>query len=200
LNQNAYSYDVGGEFSAVTSPSFLANYNSSAIVNGGFETFCVETTVDFSPGHGYTFTLSNQDSLGRDLTLGAAFLYYEFGTGNLSGYNYANASTRKADAGLLQAAIWWLQGNQTYNDGHYVTPTLVNNPFYALAVTTLGGAVTDPNNGTYGVEVLQLWDERQRAAQNQLVITSVPDGGMTAGFLGLGLASLAFIRTKLRPA
>ena len=68
LTQGNYSYDVGGEFTATTSQSFLNNYVPSTIVNGGFETFCVETTVKFTPGSSYSYNLSNTDSQGRQLT------------------------------------------------------------------------------------------------------------------------------------
>jgi hypothetical protein len=202
LNQDAYSYDVGGEFSAVTSQNFLNNYASSTIVGGGFETFCIETTVDFTPGQTYTYNLSSVDSLGRNLTEGTAFLYYEFAKGVLSGYDYniandpTDAADRKADAGELQAAIWWLQGNQTYGDGQYTVPTIANNAFYALAISTLGSNATSANDGIYGVEVLQMWNANGAAAQNQLVL--VPDGGMTVALLGMSLAGMCLVQFRLR--
>jgi len=93
--------------------------------------------VNFTPGFSYSYNLSNTDSLGRQLTEGAAFLYYEFAKGTLTGYVYNNAAQRQTDAGLLQAAIWWLQGKQTYSDGDYTVPTISNNIFYKLAITTL---------------------------------------------------------------
>jgi hypothetical protein len=198
LTQGSYSYDVGGEFTAVTTPqSFLNNYVASTIVNGGFETFCVESAVFFDPGVSYSYILSNTDSQGRQLTEGAAFLYYQFAKGTLAGYVYNNTAQRKTDAGLLQAAIWWLQGNQTYNDGNYTIPTTFNNSFYALAINTLGLAnATSANNGIYGVEVLQLWDTKGKDHQNQLVC--VPDGGMTAGLLGMGLVGMFLVQSRRR--
>jgi hypothetical protein len=194
LNQDAYSFSVGGEFSAVTSPSFLNNYVASTIVNGGFETFCIETTVEFTPGTSYNFTLSSVDSLGRNLTEGAAFLYYDFAKGILTGYNYNNPATRLTEAGQLQAAIWWLQGNQTYS-GYPNGAT--GNPFYDLAVSTLGLAnVTKANNGLYGVDVLQLTDATGKSAQNQLVVVS--DSSMTIGLLGMGLLGMYIVQFKFR--
>jgi len=120
----------------------------------------------------------------------------------LTGYDYNTANTasdkalRKTDAGLLQAAIWWLQGNQTYNDGSYQIPSTSNNPFYALAISTLGSInATNANNGQYGVDVLQMWDGTS-PAQNQLVL--VPDGGMTAGLLGMGLVGMFLVQSRRR--
>jgi hypothetical protein len=196
LTQGNYSYDVGGEFTATTSQSFLNNYVPSTIVNGGFETFCIETTVNFTPGSTYSYNLSGTDSLGRQLTEGAAFLYYEFAKGTLPGYVYNNTAQRNTDAGLLQAAIWWLQGNQTYNDGSYQIPSTSNNTFYNLAITTLGSInATNANNGQYGVEVLQMWNGSS-PAQNQLVL--VPDAGMTAGLLGMGLVGMFLVQSRRR--
>jgi hypothetical protein len=193
LTQNAYSYDVGGEYSAATTDDFVAKYAGVATVNGEFETFCVETTVVAYPGLSYSYTLSDQDSQGRALSEGAAFLYYEFATGQLAGYDYADPSLRLADAGELQAAIWAFQGNQTY--GQY--PPLATDPFYELAINTFGTVgANSANNGRYDVDVLQLWDG-STAAQNQLVLTGVPDSPSTSGMLALACAGLVFLARRL---
>ena len=90
----------GGEFTAYTSVAgnYLGNYASGAIYNGGFETFCVETGVEFSGGGTYTYSLGNYAQptsgypagSGNDLALttGAAWLYYEFGQGLLNNFDY----------------------------------------------------------------------------------------------------------------
>jgi hypothetical protein len=194
LTQGAYSFDVGGEFTAVTSPgSFLANYGAAATMNGGFQTFCIETSVEFTPGTSYSYALSQSDSLGRPLTDGTAFLYYEFAQGTLQGYDYTHAASRLTDAGKLQAAIWLLQGGQTY-PGYPTGGT--GNPFYDLAVSTLGGNLLLPSDGKYGVAVLQLADANGAVHQNQLVC--VPDGGATFGMLAAGLLALGVLQYKNR--
>ena len=197
LNQNSYSFADGGEFTALTSSqNFLGGYVPSTILNGGFETFCVEASVTFSPGSAYSFNLSNMDSQGRVLTEGAAFLYYEFASGLLTGYDYANAANRQIDAGELQAAIWKLQGNQS--GGASYPGGGSGNPFYTLAVNTLGATnVTTANNGHYNVQILELWDQAGNTHQNQLVV-GVPDGGSSLAMLALGLAGLcaAGLRTR----
>ena len=66
------------------------------------------------------------------------------------------------------------------------------------------------NNGTYDVEILQMWDGTPgvsaNAAQNQLVLAKnggpiphppVPDGGMTIMLLGGALVGLGAMRRKL---
>jgi hypothetical protein len=206
LSQDPYSYDVGGEFSAaVTGGSFVQNYNSAATYNGGFETFCIETAVDFTPGTQYTYNLSQFDSQGRALTLGAAYLYYEFGSGSLStlaydpsaaGYDYTDTATRRQDAGLLQAAIWALQGGQSY-PGY---PSLTTDQFYIDAVDKFGGltGAEQASDGAYGVDVFQMWDG-DTAAQNQLVLVSTPDTSST-GLLFAGSAALvALFASRRRP-
>ena len=192
LTQNPYSFDVGGEFSAATSDNFVANYAGTATVGGQFETFCVETAVMFNPGQTYTYTLSDQDDTGRALSEGAAFLYSEFATGHLAGYDYSGPA-RNTDAGELQAAIWAFQGNQSYV-GY---PPLATDPFYELAITDLGSAgANSPDDGQFGVEVLQLWDG-PIAAQNQLVYTAIPDSTSTIGMLALTCAALVILACRL---
>ncbi len=161
LTQDAYSYDVGGEFNAVTSPdNFLPYYSPLAVVGNGFQTFCIETAVEFSPGNTYSYTLSSSDSQGRDLTQGAAFLYDEFGHGVLPNYDYADAGARQSDAGALQAAIWWFQGEQTW--AGYPSPT--DNIYYEFAINTLGLVQADSaNNGRFrgGCPATMEWRQRR---------------------------------------
>jgi hypothetical protein len=202
LNQNAYSFADGGEFTAMVSPqNFLGGYVPTTILNGGFETFCVQASVTFAPGSTYSFTLGSSDSQGRALTQGAAFLYYQFAKGLLTGYDYFNSANRRIDSGELQAAIWKLQGNQS--GGSSFPNAGTGNPFYDLAVSTLGiNNITTANDGLYDVGVLQLWDRSGNARQNQLVV-GLADGGSTLAMMATGLAAVcvAGVRTRrLQPA
>src|ERR1017187_4242362 len=198
LNQNAYSYSDAGEFEAHTSSQeFLGAYVPSTIVNGGFATFCVQANVTFLPGATYSYTLSNMDSQGRALTKGAAFLYYEFATGILSGYDYNNAANRQIDAGQLQSAIWNLQGNQS-GGGSFPTGG-TGNSFYDLAVANLGAAnVMAADNGSSVVQILQLWDDAGNVHQNQLVLVHVPDAGSSSALMAMGLAGLGVAKFRTR--
>ena len=195
-----YYYDVGGEFTAyVTSgPQFVQNYSPLATASGGFDTFCIEVEVDFNPGSSFNFALNpSQSADGTTLSKGAAYLYYEFATGQLSGYNYANPSAVVPSLGYsddaeLQAAIWWFQGNQQYGDGAY--PVGANNYYYQLALSNLGlNSITaeTPENGQFGVEALVLTNPDGSPAQNQLVYVGIPDKSGTWAMLLLGLAGLA---------
>jgi len=114
-----YSGAGGGEFTAITSPgSFLGNYSSLATSGGGFETFCLETGIHVALGSTYTYTLGLKTTplspvvpsagQGLDLSQGAAYLYYQFGKGLLTDYDYSSGvAARQADDLLLQSAIWF---------------------------------------------------------------------------------------------
>jgi len=231
LYQGQYSYDVGGEFTAVSSPSLLGPYEGITgtpavqTANGsqGFQTFCVQTAVDFNPGNTYTYVAASLTTVGSPqnnlpLTAGVAWLYGEFAQGKLNGYDFntgndpTDAAARKADAGLLQAAIWGLMGEAEYNDGAYTTPTTANNVFYKDALNYFGSlsaadaSVTSSDYGLYDVGILNLSDS-SGSAQNQLVWLGggtgydnqepAPDGGTTLALLGLSLAGLAVFSRRL---
>ncbi len=186
LNESIYSFGNGGEFTAETTPpNFLNAYVPATIVNGGFETFCVEASVTFNPGVAYSLTLSDTDSQGRALTEGTAFLYSKFAKGELDGFDYIDTDARRTEAGELQAAIWNLQGHQT--GGPCFPSGGAGNPFYDLAVADLGlNHITAPNNGVFDVEILQLLDQAGKTCQNQLV-AGVPEPGFASlGMLALG--------------
>jgi len=202
LYQNSYSFLSAGEFTADTSSQyFLAGYVPATIVNGGFETFCMEASVYFKPGVSYNYNLSNSDSQGRNLTEGAAFLYSQFAQGTLPGYGYTDAAKRKVDAGELQAAIWYLQGGQSGKHGFAFGGT--GNPFYDLAVSNLGSNhILTPNDGLFSVQILELWDPANNAHQNQLVLNpslgaQIPESS-SFSLLAFGLAAACFAHQRNR--
>lgn len=198
LLQNAsYSYLDGGAFNAFTTENFAQNYASTASLGGGFQTFCIESTVNFNGGQTYYYDLSDVDSLGRPLTLGTAFLYSQFATGVLPGF--FTDPDRSAQAGELQAAIWGLQYGQTLSG----FPDYTTDPYYLYALGQVGGltAAETANNETYNVEVLQMWDSDTSHiagvddAQNQLVyLGTVPDSANSALLLAGGALALGAAR------
>ena len=109
-NGNPYQNGQGGEFTAITSAgvpvgySSLATYTLGGTGQTGFQTFCVEggnNDVYFTPGTQYTYQISDQIKGGPkgtlDLTVGAAWLYSQFATGQLT--NYYGAANRYTLAG-----------------------------------------------------------------------------------------------------
>jgi len=202
---------VGGEFNASSADFAPAamGYGAQTIYNSGhpntgFETFCMEMNEHFNPGSTYYYGISQAATHGGvpggsdPISIGTAWLYGLFATGNLPGYNYTGPNGNLS-AGLLQDTIWWLEGEGA-DPG---------NQFSMLVTTQFGGdpmtAMAD-NNGTYGVGVLNLWADSNHTqfAQDQLILipgpnllTTVPDGGSTAMLLGLGFLGLFVGRWKL---
>jgi hypothetical protein len=220
----------GGEFTAVT-----GNYSTSSVattttnleklgytantITGpsttygnteeGFDTFCLQESTYFKPGTQYYYTESA--SLPPALTVGVAWLYYEFATGKLSSFAYTggNAAT---DAAELQDAIWYLQGETPYNQ-YYGNGTITSDPYLILAENEFSNSLTKAEAadslGGYGVEVMNLNTQSNglgTAIQDQLILTGtppnngggtpVPDGGITLCLLGSAFGGLAFLRRK----
>jgi hypothetical protein len=224
-------HGYGGEFTAVTG-AYSTTSNTTTVANleklgyvantitaasttygnteTGFDTFCLQENVSFNTNTQYYYSLSN--SLPPALTVGAAWLYYEFATGNLSSFAYTGGSAA-ADAAELQNAIWYLQSETPYNQ-YFGNGTITTDPYLILAETEFGNSLTKAEAadtlGGYGVEVMNLNTQSNgqgTAVQDQLILTgtpagntggkSVPDGGATLCFLGSAFAGLAFLRRKM---
>src|SRR5271165_7114473 len=68
------SFSDSGEFTVVTTPSVLLGLPAPSGA-AGFQTFCVESDVPFTPGVAYSYTLEQTDHSGNALTLGTAWLF-----------------------------------------------------------------------------------------------------------------------------
>jgi len=213
----------GGPFTAVVLPgssvteaainslySSLALASTSSVgINGipnpvtGFETFCVETDVEFNPtnwsGSSYTYNFSTGYAIQQtdsSLTLGAAYLYAQFATGNLSNilsdFSYSSGTALES----LQYEIWALQGEYDYGnpDAGLVTELA------SLAAANGGSGLASAGND-FGVQVLELTYPGGQLAQDQLIYTgtAVPDSGATLGLLGASLLALA-LWSRRKPA
>jgi hypothetical protein len=171
----------------------------------GFETFCVEDQVDFYVGQSYSYTEGyniQQAASAGSLTAGVAWLYEQFATGQLSGYNYTNTADRLVDAGELQSTLWYLEGEPA-DSSVFPNPTAGTDPFLNLVENQFGGGtagltaakatITSASSDPYDVEVLEL-SNSSGIAQDQLIYTGpahVPDSAATIGLLGVSLVGLA---------
>ncbi len=140
------------------------------------------------------------------MSVGVAWLYQQFATGALSGYNYANPADRLVNAGQLQAAIWELQGPSADPDQTSVDLT---NPFVSLAVAHFGGAVGNATAAEaaneFSVSVLDLYStdgdgQINGVYQDQLIYTNnpVPDAASSAALLALALLAIGLNPRKQR--
>ena len=203
---SGYQSGAGGEFNIQSSDPLLSNpaalaYAPVAIVNGGFETFCLEYGEHFTPGSTYNYSISGGAKAGGPgavngvdmISMGTAWLYQQFATGTLAGYNYTPGAGRQASAAMLQNTIWWLE-NENYSNGTSPNP---NNIFSNMVMThfvTQAAAMAD--NTAFKVSVLNLGAAPSYSNQDQLVMT-VPDSGTTLGLLSIVLAAAASTRRRM---
>jgi hypothetical protein len=202
VNWNAYSASTKGTIGAADVGSW--GYNSGLAGKLYFQTFCIEDTEYFSPGSSYDASTSDRalyghagTSPGVPVTMGTAWLYSQFASGKLSGYNYSYGGGRQnlANAGSLQQAIWYFQGEGG-----------AENSWALMAETAVGGkdAALAEANGAYGVRALNLFNGpyskdvtvngvTYHCNQDQLVIVPEPTT-VVAGIGALGLALLGLGR------
>ena len=127
---------------------------------------------------------------GDNLDARTAYLYTEFATGTLAGYDYTLAG-RATSADALQRAIWYIEGEAGG----------VNNTFAALALdaVTVGGSTDEwVGMGIGDVRILNTWvpghvGDLNYARQDMLYLVPVP-AAVLLGMLGLGVAGLKLRR------
>jgi len=215
VNQSAYSQYTLGQLNDANNVGWGSQ--SGYAQNGAlyFQTFCTEYNEEFTPGNPYNVSYVGNaalyDARGSGnpvpITIGVAYLYSLFASGNLAGYDYAYGSGRSVSAGELQSAIWDLLGeNVGYLDTSSSTSGNNNYWIYQILVDKFGSqsAWDAAANGAYGVADMVL--SSPGAAQDQLVIINngqpqavpVPEASTVfAGalmLLPLGASALRIVR------
>lgn len=199
---SGYYYSSGGEFNI--SPVGGGAYAPEVIVNNrygnpGYESFCMQVDESVAIPGTYSATASQVDDTGNALRIGTAYLYAQFASGTLSGYDYADTaggtgSGRAASAWALQNAIWWLQGES--NGNHTTADEAAIGAYYLSLVSGMFGDPQAAAHGAYGVDILNLYNGGIQY-QSQLTL-HVPDAGATAMLLGLALGAIGLVSRKLR--
>ncbi|MDR1383987.1 MAG: PEP-CTERM sorting domain-containing protein [Planctomycetaceae bacterium] len=138
-------------------------YATTTGTSTSYQSFCVEPTATTASNMTAELNYANgvsKTSQGFALSLGAAYLYKQFATGNLTGFDYVNTSTRSSNAATLRDALRTLVGISGYG-------TWSSNA-YLLQLLTINSDQTywtqnyDPNSyyniiGDYSVFVMNCY-------------------------------------------
>jgi len=203
INWNAYSTQTKGTISSATDGS-SQGYSSSLNSQQYFQTFCLEYSEPFTPGTTYNVSISQNAMfggnapLGDPISIGTAWLYSQFAAGKLDDYttpkyNYTYGSNRETESGLLQQAIWWLEGETGGVKTSFIT--------LAEGILHLNDTTIKLNsNGAYGVYAMNLGTPGM--VQDQLVIIVPEASTLIAGtilLLPFGTKAFRFFRRNRLP-
>ena len=202
--------------------SLLNAYVSKTSGNYYFSTFCIEANQTIEKGT-YSGILSYDSNSGKTvntsgvaLSLGAAFLYQQFATGQLTGYEYGTNTSKqisdhKSDAVMLQDAIHFLTGQKTAesttwsknssNDFLKYLYSLNDSKTYWTKAYNLNETYADARLGNlsdYAVFVLNIGTN-----QDQLLVakvdrpsSDVPEPAMMLLWLTGGLSALGYAKKR----
>lgn len=198
--------DLTGEMKVYASTSQFGTYSYM------YNTFCLEVseTMNYGPyysyyvndvsgsaikgGQDYGNTTPNSDPI----SVGTAYLYYNFYMGSLAGYNFTNPTLRTASANALQTAIWYLEDEISLTD-----PQIGGNTFLQAVITQFGSiANAQLDNSIYSVAAVNITNSsypysttRQSCLiAEEMVVTPEP---LTVSLLGLGILGLGLMRRKM---
>ncbi|MCU0918609.1 MAG: hypothetical protein MUC88_29240 [Planctomycetes bacterium] len=203
----------GGEFTVFNIADLGDNLSPAGYVAGkssdiahapSFQTFCVETDEYINiPSHNLKAYVSEYAVKGGGggelddmdyLEAPTAWLYTQFATGQLTGYNYGTADS----AGTLQRLIWGLESEGGIEAGFATDWKKLSNTYCEVTLSaadkTLIGTwqsqyAASGWSGIGNVRVLNLYtvNSPETPVQSQLYLVPLP-GTVLLGLLGLGAA------------
>lgn len=207
ISPSLFASIIGTGSLTITAPGYPPdqagpyNVSISVVATGpspgsSFETFCLGTQVDYSPGSSYSYQISDtvQPAAGVGLpgyvTWGTAWLYSQYQAGNLG-----DGVNNDPENDALQAAIWSLQGQST--SGIDFNPNSADETQFledaANAAALAGVSDTSDANGAFGVYALNMLSG-STYVQPQLCMVPEPST-VLAGALLLLPCGLGVIRS-----
>ncbi len=128
------------------------------------------------------------------ISVGTAFLYYNFYMGTLENYNFTDAALRTASADALQRAIWYLE-DEISDPGSNIFLTAVISQFGSIENAQL-------DNNIYSVAAVNITTQwygttyynQSTLIAEEMVVTPEP---MTVSLLGLGILGLGLMRRRM---
>jgi hypothetical protein len=203
-------------------PYAISSLTASSGLNPGssFETFCLGTQINYSPGSTYSYQISDTvqpsgsptaspPGVGSPgfVTWGTAWLYSQYRAGLIG-----DGSNNDGENDALQGLIWYLQGQSTTKpEGVTYSP---DSGFYTTflndvmsAASKAGVSDTSDANGAFGVYALNLYtgsssDPTYAQPQLCLVTTPEPTTFLAGTLMLLPFGSSAFrqLRKKFQSA
>ncbi len=178
---NSYGDTGGGEFNITPLSGWSSMPTSLDPTDGIFETFCVEKNEYIGFDTTYYVKISTAADNGGiggghpdPLDRRTAYLYKQFITGNLVGYDYTPGDGRVASANALQHVIWVLEEEESK---FWTSGTLMD--------TFLTDAEQNAGQGIGNVRIMNVYGDPDMTCkkQDQLVMVPAP-GAILLGSLG----------------
>jgi len=167
--------DKSGDGASYT--AYTTAYGTSSLSGTTFGTFCIEKNEYFDYNTTYYYNINSYATMGgvsgatggKDyLSMGTAWLYYQFRSGTLS--SFVSGPVSKS---LLQNAFWMLEGELRYGQtGYSMDNKYILAVEKALNTYNLTTIQNMNANGAYGVVVLNLYDRWGGYHQDQLGLVS----------------------------